>query len=85
MNNIRTSRNRPQDNQRALVSAWERQIEGYHRPPLWKTMEDVIAWAKPIWRAERGRYGLARRVTPEMVAASWGQRRALAHSLSLSK
>lgn len=77
---MKAGRLRPRDNQRSLVYAWERKIEGYHRAPEWATMDEVTAWALPIWRAERGRYGLAKKVAPNMVAASWGQRRALAHA-----
>jgi hypothetical protein len=62
------------------VYLWERQIEGYHRPPEWKTVDEVAAWAEPIWRAERASFGLANHVCPDLVSSSWGQRRALAHS-----
>jgi hypothetical protein len=71
---------RPRDNQRAKVYAWERTIEGYHRAPEWKTIQEVSAWAEPVWRAERGRYGLGGDVAPEFVSSCRGQRRALAYS-----
>lgn len=77
---------RPRDSQRSLVYAWERSVKDYHRDPEWKTMQEVAAWAEPIWRAERGRYGLAKEVSPAFVAAGWGQRRALSfasHKISL--
>jgi hypothetical protein len=70
---------RKRDNQRSLVYAWERRINGYHRAPEWKTIDEVIAFAKPVWRAERGRYGRARAPMPEIASSSWGQRSALAH------
>lgn len=80
-------RAKPRDSQRARVYAWESKIEGYRRPPEWKTIEEVQAWAAPIWRAERGRYGLVKMLLPKFVSSSWGQRRALAfkgrHEISL--
>lgn len=70
---------RPRDNQRSRVYAWERKIAGYHRPPTWKTIDEVIAFAKPIWRSERGRYGLAGAAAPLFESSSWGQTRAKAY------
>jgi hypothetical protein len=80
-------RTRIRDSQRSRVYAWEAKIEGYYGLPEWKTIEEVHAWAAPIWKAERGRYGLAKMHLPEFVSSSWGQRRALAfkglHRISL--
>lgn len=77
---------RPRDSQRSRVYAWQRTLNGYDCPPEWKTIQEVSAWAEPVWRTERGRYGLARKEAPEFVAAGWGQRRALSyrsHKISL--
>jgi hypothetical protein len=70
---------RPRDNQRSRVYAWERATRGYHSSPAWKTVDEVSAWLKPIWRAERGRVGRAKMRCPDIVPSSWGQRSALAH------
>lgn len=71
---------RPRDNQRTLVYSWEEEIGTYRLPPEWKTIEEVCQWAQPIWLAERARYGQARKVCPDIVSSSWGQKRALAHA-----
>jgi len=67
------------DSQRSRVYAWERRVKDYHRPPTWRTIEEVVAWAEPVWRAERGRYGHASKALPLFRSASWGQRSAIAH------
>ena len=69
---------RGRDNQRSKVYAWERKIKGYHRAPTWTTIDEVVAFAKPVWNAERGRYGLGGQAMPLFQPASWGQRNALA-------
>jgi putative metallohydrolase (TIGR04338 family) len=71
---------RPRDNQRSTVYAWGRKVEGYYREPEFTTVAEVERWARPIWRAERGRYGLARSAAPEFIPAHWGQRSAIAHN-----
>jgi hypothetical protein len=62
---------RPRDNQRSAVYAWERKVEGYHRAPEFQAILDVERWARPIWRSERGRYGLAKSAAPEFMPARW--------------
>jgi hypothetical protein len=71
---------RGRDTQRSRVYAWERKIKGYHRPPEWRDLDDVIAFARPIWSAERGRYGRANVPMPAIERPHRGQRSALAHS-----
>lgn len=85
--------NRLRDNQRAKVYAWERvaskkfcavaapgtgRIRSLHSPDF-KTLDECIAFATPIWSSERGRYGLGRVKAPAIERPSWGQRSALAH------
>lgn len=66
------------DNQRNRVYCWERLV--LPRPgPQWRQIDEVAEWAKPIWRAERGRYGLAKAPMPAIVSSGWGQRSATAH------
>lgn len=70
---------RPRDKQRSRVYAWERTVKGYFNGgEQMKTIDEVIAFAKPIWAAERGRYGLAKAPAPRFESSSWGQRSALA-------
>lgn len=47
--------------------------------PEFKTLEECEAFALPVWRAERGRLGLAGVKAPSIERPNWGQRRALAH------
>lgn len=70
---------RKRDNQRSRVYAWQRRFGQYYRPPAWKTIDEVIQFAKPIWRSERGRYGMANVPMPLFESSSWGQRNAIAH------
>lgn len=76
---------RPRDSQRSRVYAWEgaasadllrRQIDA----PEFKTLDECQAFAAPVWRAERGRVGLAGQVAPSIERPAWGQRSALAHA-----
>jgi hypothetical protein len=79
---------RPRDNQRSRVYAFEGRIQAHEAPLAWETVGEVAAWLKPIWRAERGRYGRAKVPMPDVVPASWGQRSALAmpdHRLKLPR
>lgn len=46
--------------------------------PEWETLDEVVAWATPIWRSERGRYGRARVPVPSFQRPAWGQGRAYA-------
>ena len=71
---------RPRDNQRSRVYAWERRASAgaIYRATM-PTMDEVSAFLLPIWRTERGRYGMARHRPPELTHARWGQRRALAY------
>jgi hypothetical protein len=72
------------DNQRSRVYAWERKIKGYHRAPEWKKIEDVIAFATPVWKAERGRVGLARQELP-LFKAGRGASASDSHTISLGR
>ena len=71
------------DSQQSLVYEWERVVarsEGRSlAQPTWSTIAEVEAWLLPIWRSERGRYGMANAPAPEITHASWGQRNALAY------
>jgi hypothetical protein len=70
---------RPRDSQRSAVYAWERAAvpEFYtYQQKRAPTVEDVIPFVERVWRAERGRYGLAKRPAPVVTggrgAASYG-------------
>lgn len=71
------------DTQRSRVYAWERLVAKLERrdfyAPTWDALEDVVSWARPIWRAERGRYGRPGAAMPAIDRPAWGQRRALAY------
>ena len=43
-----------------------------------KTVDECAAFAKPIWRTERGRCGRAKVEMPMFQPSSWGQRSAIA-------
>jgi hypothetical protein len=77
------------DTQRSRVYAWERAVTaGACYSQTIKSVEEVAAFLKPIWLAERGRYGRANVPLPEIHHGHWGQRRALAynyHRISLPK
>jgi len=68
---------RPRDNQRSKVYRWQDRV----RLPCetFKTLEECEAYLRPIWRAERGRYGHARVPLPIIERPAWGQRSAIAH------
>lgn len=70
------------DNQRSRVYAWQRLVVRHedHYVGVFKTVEECAAFARPIWRAERGRYGRARVEMPLFERPHRGQRSALAHS-----
>lgn len=75
---------RGRDRQRSRVYAWEREVCARLLgrsigTPDYDTIPECEAYAKPIWRAERGRVGLARQHAPDIERPHWGQRRALAH------
>lgn len=76
---------RPRDNQRSRVYAWERAAcrallgQSLHEPD-YLDLQSCQAYAAPIWRAERGRLGLAKVLPPQIERPSWGQTSALAHS-----
>jgi hypothetical protein len=76
--------NRPRDNQRSRVYAWERSFLRSVGKRIddaeFDTIEECDAWLKPIWRAERGRVGLAKQLRPSVERPHWGQQSALAHS-----
>ena len=80
---------RNRDNQRSRVYAWERKATKWFADrPLMKSLEEVEEWMRPIWRAERGRVGLAKYRVPELSRNLWGQRSASAghdHVLKLPK
>ncbi len=74
---------RRSDRQRSRVYAWERAAKAATKPqalpsPDLSELAGVQAWLNPIWRAERGRYGLARVSAPTVARPHWGQRSALA-------
>jgi len=80
---------RPRDKQRSLVYAWEVKASGgtVHQG-VWKSLEEVEAFLQPIWRAERGRVGLAKQRAPTLSRNLWGQRRASAsddHEIKLPR
>jgi hypothetical protein len=72
------------DSQRSAVYAWEARAVRTNGMRMDEqvlgSVEDVEAFLKPIWRAERGRYGRARESLPEVHHGHWGQRSALAYS-----
>jgi hypothetical protein len=71
---------RKRDNQKSLVYQWEAGASSraiYQSE--WDTIAEVEAWLRPIWRAERGRYGRAKADYPTLHHGHWGQRRALAY------
>jgi len=70
---------RPRDNQRSRVYRWQSML-GAHNMPLFRTVDEVADWLKPIWRAERGRYGHARMPMPEIHHGHWGQRQGIAYT-----
>lgn len=70
---------RKRDTQRSRVYRWERTALK-SGAPAWKTIDEVTAWARPIWASERGRYGLAKSAPPLFQPASWGQRSAIAYA-----
>lgn len=67
------------DSQRSRVYAWERRANPAIYRATWASLDEVQAFALPIWRSERGRYGLAKSASPSIERPSWGQRAALAH------
>lgn len=84
---------RSRDNQRSKVYAWERAAvrrlnkTEFYRPDF-DTLEECEAFMNPIWRAERGRVGLAKQKAPELSRNLWGQRKATAghdHTIKLPK
>jgi putative metallohydrolase (TIGR04338 family) len=75
---------RPRDSQRSRVYAWERvavaTLPGRNLYEAeFNKIDECDEWARPIWRKERGRVGLAGTKAPSIESSSWGQRRALAH------
>lgn len=78
-----TMRLRQHDTQRSAVYAWERAVALVDRRDLytatWDSLDDVRAWAEPIWRKERGRYGRAGKAVPAIERPHRGQRSAIAH------
>jgi hypothetical protein len=72
---------RKRDNQRTLCYRWEDAVTGgKHLSAEWTTIDEVEAFMKPIWRAERGRYGRANVPMPVLHHGHWGQRAAIAYS-----
>jgi hypothetical protein len=74
------------------VYAWERAVVRATGAdiyaPDFDTLEECEAFMNPIWRAERGRVGLAKWRAPELSRNLWGQRRATAganHEIKLPK
>lgn len=80
----RTNR-RERDKQRSRVYEWERHVckrllGTSINMPDFETLDECDEFARPIWRKERGRVGLARQHAPEIARPHWGQRSALAHA-----
>lgn len=71
------------DTQCSRVYEFERMVARLERrdlyAPTWETLDDVIRWAAPVWRAERGRYGRPGAKMPAIERPTRGQRRALAY------
>lgn len=71
------------DTQRSRVYEFERMVARMERrdlySPTWETLDHVIQWAAPVWRAERGRYGRPGARMPAIERPARGQRRALAY------
>lgn len=72
---------RGRDNQRSRVYAWEAAItkDALYQGTM-KTLDEVEAFLKPIWRSERGRVGRANVAMPSIDRPHRGQRRALAYA-----
>lgn len=74
---------RPRDTQRSRVYAWQRKAftteQHYRTDERFRDIEAAAAYMAPIWRSERGRYGLAKQPAPKVESSSWGQRSAIAH------
>lgn len=69
------------DRQREKVYAFERAASrGAVYVAEWDSIQECSDWLKPIWRAERGRYGRATVEMPLLRHAHWGQTRPKAHS-----
>lgn len=81
---------RPRDNQRSRVYAWERAASLRLKGRTlyigeYETLEECEAFMAPIWRAERGRVGLAKSSAPTLARKLWGQRKATASELHVIK
>lgn len=70
---------RTRDSQRSAVYAWERAAVPEFFPKFQANVpkvEEVVPFVERVWRAERGRYGLAKRPAPVVTggrgAASYG-------------
>ncbi len=71
---------RGRDKQRSRVYAFERAAtKSQIYRSTWETLDECERFLRPIWRAERGRLGLARVDMPSVVRPHRGQRRALAN------
>lgn len=82
---------RPRDRQRSRVYQWERAAQAATKlqappSPDLSELASIQLWLNPIWRAERGRYGLAKVSPPTIQRPHWGQRRGLAfdHNRSIT-
>lgn len=81
---------RPRDKQRSRVYAWERAASSRFKGRSlyvgeYETLEECEAFMAPIWRAERGRVGLAKSSAPTLARNLWGQRKATASELHVIK
>lgn len=84
------SKARPRDNQRSRVYAWERAVSLKLKGRTlyqgeFNSLEQCEAFMLPIWRAERGRLGLAKVVAPTLARNLWGQRKATASEFHVIK
>lgn len=76
---------RPRDTQRSRVYAWEgvacKAASGRsEHEPEFRKLEECEEFALPIWRAERGRVGHAKKAAPSIERPHRGQQSALAHA-----
>lgn len=70
---------RPRDNQRSRCYEWENKAILTAHTTIgvrYATLEECEDFMRPIWRAERGRVGLAKHRPPELSRNLWGQRSA---------
>lgn len=75
---------RRRDTQRSLVYAWERRAH-LHGIAKFETVEECAAFMAPIWRGERGRYGMAKAKAPRIEVGRGGGRAYGSRRITLGK